>query len=62
MNRIGEEGCLCTPSLIPYISKMILEIKMYPQTQVIAGGGIQNMETLNFYKGMGGIKGNSKEN
>ncbi len=48
-----QNGGLSGPSLIPYISKMILEIKKYPQTIVIAGGGIQNMETLNFYKGMG---------
>ena len=48
-----KNGGLSGPSLIPYISKMILEIKMYPQTLVIAGGGIQNIETLNFYKGLG---------
>ena len=47
------KGGLSGPSLIPYVSKMILEIKQYPQTLVIAGGGIQNIETLNFYKGMG---------
>ena len=46
-------GGLSGPTLIPYVSEMIKNIKKYQNTVVIAGGGIQNMQTLNSYKNIG---------
>ena len=46
-------GGLSGPTLIPYVSEMIKNIKKYQNTVVIAGGGIQNIQTLNSYKNLG---------
>lgn len=46
-------GGLSGPSLIPYVSKQIEIIKEYPNTRIIAGGGIQKIETLKDYKRQG---------
>lgn len=44
-------GGLSGPYLIPYTKKLVKEIKdKYPDTTIIAGGGIRNMDTLNLYK------------
>ncbi len=48
-------GGLSGPTLIPYVSEMIKNIKKYPNTIVIAGGGIQNIQTLNIYKNIGAV-------
>ena len=48
-------GGLSGPTLIPYVSKMIKVIEKYPNTTIIAGGGIQNMQTLNGYKNIGAV-------
>tara|TARA_Y100000992_G_scaffold302275_1_gene275814 strand:+ start:914 stop:1633 length:720 start_codon:yes stop_codon:yes gene_type:complete len=48
-----QEGGLSGPSLIPYVSNMVKFISQYPNTSIIAGGGIQNMQTLNKYKNLG---------
>tara|TARA_Y100000748_G_scaffold299492_2_gene296431 strand:- start:1165 stop:1905 length:741 start_codon:yes stop_codon:yes gene_type:complete len=48
-----ENGGLSGPSLIPYVCKQIETIKSYPNTTIVGGGGIQNMETLNKYKKLG---------
>lgn len=47
-------GGLSGPLLIPYVEKKIRYIKNnYNDTEVIAGGGIQNIETINYYKKLG---------
>jgi len=48
-----QGGGLSGPSLIPYVSNMVKFISQYPNTTIIAGGGIQNMQTLNKYKNLG---------
>ena len=49
-----SRGGLSGPALIPFVSKKIKDIKeKYPDTTIIAGGGIQNMDTLNLYKECG---------
>ena len=47
-----KEGGLSGKSLIPYTNNLILYIKnKYPDTELIAGGGIQNYEDIiNYYK------------
>jgi len=46
-------GGLSGPTLIPYVTEMIKNINKYPNTIVIAGGVIQNIQTLNSYKNIG---------
>jgi dihydroorotate dehydrogenase len=47
-------GGLSGPVLIPYVEQKIKYIKnKYKDCEVIAGGGIQNIETLNYYKQLG---------
>lgn len=49
-----EQGGLSGPSLIPYTSTLVKQIKeKYPDTQVIAGGGIDSMDIVNKYKNCG---------
>ena len=49
-----KEGGLSGVSLIPYTSKLTKQIKKkYPDSIIIAGGGIRNMNTLNYYKSCG---------
>ena len=48
-----KNGGLSGPSLIPYVCKQIDTIKTYPNTTIVGGGGIQNMETVNKYKKLG---------
>ena len=48
-----ENGGLSGPSLIPYVCKQIETIKSYPNTTIVGGGGIQNIETLDIYKKLG---------
>ena len=51
---IGDKGGLSGPALIPYTSEMVRKIKnSYPDTTVIAGGGIRDIHTVNLYKTMG---------
>lgn len=47
-------GGLSGPFLIPFVEKKIKYIKeKYIDCEVIAGGGIQNIDTLNYYKTLG---------
>ena len=47
-------GGLSGPMLIPFVEQKIKYIKdKYTDCEVIAGGGIQNIETLNYYKNLG---------
>ncbi len=47
-------GGLSGPMLIPFVEQKIKYIKnKYRDCEVIAGGGIQNIETLNYYKNLG---------
>jgi dihydroorotate dehydrogenase len=49
-----ENGGLSGIYLIPFVTDRIKYIKKkYPNTKVIAGGGIRNIETLNHYKKAG---------
>ena len=49
-----KEGGLSGKSLIPYTNNLILYIKnKYPDTELIAGGGIQNIDAFNYYKKLG---------
>ena len=49
-----QEGGLSGKSIIPYTSKLIKEIKKkYPDTEIIAGGGIRDKHTLDYYKALG---------
>jgi dihydroorotate dehydrogenase len=46
-----NEGGLSGPKLIPYVSKQIIYIKKYyPDTIIIAGGGIRTWNDINHYK------------
>jgi dihydroorotate dehydrogenase len=49
----SKEGGLSGPSLVPYVTKLIKQIKTYPDTVIIAGGGIQNFSSLKEYKALG---------
>ena len=45
-----KNGGLSGPSLIPYtMEKISYIVGKYPNCEVIAGGGIQNMDTMNIY-------------
>jgi len=47
-------GGLSGPILIPYVEYKIQHLrKKYKDCTIIAGGGIQNIETLNYYKKLG---------
>ena len=47
-------GGLSGPFLIPFVEKKIFYIKnKYKDCEVIAGGGIQTIDALKFYKQMG---------
>ena len=47
-------GGLSGPSLIPYTSRLVKYIKQtYPNTVVIAGGGVRNVEQAEKYKNIG---------
>jgi len=47
-------GGLSGPALIPYTTNLVYYIKKkYPETEVIAGGGIQSIQQLNKYKNIG---------
>ena len=48
-----KNGGLSGQSLIPYTKEKIEYIKKYPDCQIIAGGGIQSIQTYNFYKKLG---------
>jgi len=49
-----KNGGLSGISLIPYVSEKIKNIKeKYPDTTVIAGGGIRDMDTMKMYKKCG---------
>ena len=48
------EGGISGPILIPYTLKLVKNIKeKYSDTEVIAGGGIRDLQTLNLYKNAG---------
>ncbi len=48
------EGGLSGKSIIPYNSKLIKEIKKkYPDTEIIAGGGIRDIKTVEYYRNLG---------
>ena len=48
------KGGLSGPMLIPYTTKLVKEIrKKYPDTTIIAGGGVQNIHTYNHYMNTG---------
>ncbi len=48
------DGGLSGKKLIPYTSKLIKEIKeKYPDTEIIAGGGIDSLEIIRYYKQCG---------
>ena len=45
---------LSGPYLIPYVKEKITYIKKkYPDTEVIAGGGVRSIETANMYRSLG---------
>ena len=47
-------GGVSGPILIPYTTKLIQNIKSkYPDCEVVAGGGIRDIETLKYYKKLG---------
>ena len=47
-------GGISGPYLIPYTSKLITIVKnKYPDSEIIAGGGIRSMDTINIYKNLG---------
>ena len=46
-------GGLSGPILVPYVCNLIQIIQKYPDTVIIAGGGIQNIDTLQKYKSLG---------
>ena len=49
-----DRGGLSGPSLIPYTSNIVKLIhEKYPDCEIIAGGGIQNIYTMNHYRNMG---------
>jgi dihydroorotate dehydrogenase len=49
-----ERGGLSGPSLVPYTSNLVTHIsKKYPECEIIAGGGIQNINTIEHYKNIG---------
>ena len=49
-----KNGGVSGQILIPYVSNVIRNItKEFPDTTIIAGGGIQTMETLKWYKKLG---------
>ena len=49
-----KNGGLSGESLIPYTSELIKKIKeKYPDTELIAGGGIRSIDTLLYYKECG---------
>jgi dihydroorotate dehydrogenase len=51
---IGDKGGLSGPALVPYTTAIVRKIKSrYPDTIVIAGGGIRDIHTVNLYKTMG---------
>ena len=52
---IGEKrGGISGPILIPYTLKLVKEIKnKHPDTEIIAGGGIRDIDTLYKYKKAG---------
>ena len=49
-----DRGGLSGPKLIPYTQKLTKEIKeKYPDTEIVSGGGIRDMETVELYKESG---------
>jgi len=48
-----KNGGLSGQSLIPYTKEKIEHIKKYPDCEIIAGGGIQSIQTYNLYKQLG---------
>jgi dihydroorotate dehydrogenase len=49
-----KEGGLSGPKLIPYTSNLVSYIhNNYPDCEIIAGGGIQNYNDINYYKKLG---------
>ena len=49
-----KEGGLSGKKIIPYTCKLVKEIKdKYPDTEIIAGGGIGSLDTINLYKKYG---------
>lgn len=53
-----QNGGLSGTSLIPYTKEKILYIKRkYPNSEIIAGGGIQNINILNMYYKLGAKHG-----
>ena len=48
------DGGISGPILIPYTLKLVKKIKdKYPDTEIIAGGGIRDLQTLQKYKNAG---------
>ena len=48
------EGGLSGKKLIPYTKKLITKIKKkYPDTEIIAGGGIDSIEIIQYYNSFG---------
>ena len=49
-----EKGGLSGPSLKPFTTSLIQKIKKkYPDTEIIAGGGIRDMNDIVYYKKLG---------
>ena len=49
-----KEGGLSGEKIVPYTCKLVKEIKdKYPDTEVIAGGGIRDLNTINLYRILG---------
>lgn len=49
-----KEGGLSGTSLIPYTSKLVKYIhNKYPDCEIIAGGGVQDYKTFQYYKSLG---------
>ncbi len=49
-----DEGGLSGVSIIPYTTKLVKEIKSkYPDTEIVAGGGIQDINTILLYRELG---------
>lgn len=51
---IKDRGGLSGKSLIPYTSNLVTDIrKKYPDSKIIAGGGVRNINIYNMYKSNG---------
>ena len=49
-----DKGGLSGKELVPYTSKFVKQIKdSYPDIEVIAGGGIDSLKDIDYYKSIG---------